>query len=97
MRTALIRAIAIAVAAAAPAAAQSTAAGQFETGRYYAGPRIWIGNLNGSAAVGGQVERGFTTPGRTGRGSSPGASASTTTGGARASAPAPATASGSTP
>ena len=41
---------------------------QFETGVYYAGPRIWVGNLNGAVAIGGQVERGFTEPGRYGPG-----------------------------
>ena len=41
---------------------------QFETGVYYAGPRVWIGNLNGSVAIGGQIERGFTEPGRYGPG-----------------------------
>lgn len=40
----------------------------FQTGAYYAGPRIWIGNLNGAMAIGGQIERGFTQPGQYGPG-----------------------------
>lgn len=55
--------------AALPAAhAQTTGIPQFESGTYYAGPRVWIGNLNGAVAVGGQVERGFTQPGEYGSG-----------------------------
>ena len=54
---------------AAPAAPTAPAAtSRFELGRYYAGPRVWIGNLNGALAVGGQVERGLTPPGRYGPG-----------------------------
>jgi hypothetical protein len=34
----------------------------------YAGPRVWLGNLNGAVAIGGQVERGLTPPGRYGSG-----------------------------
>jgi len=41
---------------------------QFETGVYYLGPRVWLGNLNGAVAIGGQIERGFTEPGRYGPG-----------------------------
>jgi hypothetical protein len=40
----------------------------FQTGRYYVGPRIWLGNLNGAVAFGAQVERGFTQPGSAGSG-----------------------------
>ena len=43
-------------------------AGSFETGGIYAGPRLWVGNLNGAVAIGGQVERGFTQPGQVGPG-----------------------------
>jgi hypothetical protein len=50
------------------AAAQSTAGHEFQVGPFYAGPRIWIGNLNGAIAIGGQVERGFTKPGQYGPG-----------------------------
>jgi len=32
----------------------------FQTGSTYAGPRVWLGNLNGAVAIGGQVERGIT-------------------------------------
>ena len=54
---------------AAPATTQTAvAAGQFETGSFYAGPRVWIGNLNGAVAIGGQIERGFTQPGAYGPG-----------------------------
>jgi len=49
-------------------ALQSVGAQEFKTGEFYAGPRIWIGNLNGAVAVGGQIERGFTKPGDVGSG-----------------------------
>ena len=63
--------------AAAPALAQPGApnkpaspasAAQFESGPLYGGPRLWLGNLNGAIAIGGQVERGFTQPGAYGPG-----------------------------
>lgn len=44
------------------------AAAQFQTRTYYAGPRMWVGNLNGAVALGGQIERGLTEPGRYGPG-----------------------------
>lgn len=80
MRTSLTRGIAAVVVFASPALGQARPAtqaavgasdvvtGQFETGRLYAGPRIWIGNLNGAVAIGGQVERGFTKAGQYGPG-----------------------------
>ena len=80
MRTSLTRGIAAVVMFASPILGQVRPAtqtapgasdvvtGQFETGRLYAGPRIWIGNLNGAIAIGGQVERGFTTAGQYGPG-----------------------------
>jgi hypothetical protein len=52
----------------AAAGAQAAPIGQFETGRIYAGPRVWIGNLNGAIAIGAQAERGFTTAGQYGPG-----------------------------
>lgn len=42
--------------------------GQFKTGAIYAGPRIWVGNLNGALAIGGQAEKGLTEPGKYGSG-----------------------------
>jgi len=42
--------------------------GDFKTGPFYAGPRVWIGNLNGAVAFGGQIEKGFTQPGKYGPG-----------------------------
>src|SRR6185295_19051600 len=42
--------------------------GDFTTGPFYAGPRIWIGNLNGAVAFGGQIEKGFTPAGKYGPG-----------------------------
>ena len=48
--------------------AAPAAAAQFQTGALYAGPRLWLGNLNGAVAIGGQVERGFTRPGQAGPG-----------------------------
>ena len=44
------------------------ATSDFEVGRWYAGPRVWIGNLNGAVAIGGQLEKGFTKPGQYGPG-----------------------------
>jgi len=41
---------------------------QFESGPFYAGPRLWLGNLNGAVAIGGQIERGFTKAGQYGSG-----------------------------
>lgn len=41
---------------------------QFETGVWYAGPRIWVGELNGAVSIGGEIERGFTEPGKYGPG-----------------------------
>jgi hypothetical protein len=40
----------------------------FVTGPFYAGPRMWLGNLNGAVAFGGQIERGFSQPGAYGPG-----------------------------
>jgi hypothetical protein len=51
-----------------PAPSSAPATGQFETGPLYAGPRIWLGNLNGAVAIGGQIERGFTPAGKYGPG-----------------------------
>ena len=42
--------------------------GQFESGSFYAGPRVWLGNLNGAVAIGGQIEKGFTPAGKYGPG-----------------------------
>jgi hypothetical protein len=75
-RTIIARAFgltAIAALSAAPSLAQSPSGApmggaQFSTGSLYAGPRVWIGNLNGAVAFGGQVERGFTKPGAYGSG-----------------------------
>lgn len=47
---------------------QPAAAQQFDNGSLYAGPRIWIGNLNGALAVGGQIEKALTVPGDVGPG-----------------------------
>jgi hypothetical protein len=60
-RAALILALAI-----VPAAAQQPTApapqSHFQLGRTYAGPRIWLGNINGAVAIGGQIERALTKP-----------------------------------
>jgi len=40
----------------------------FQTKKWYVGPRIGFGNLDGGTAIGGQVERGFTEPGAAGPG-----------------------------
>lgn len=50
------------------ASAEAKPAGQFDVGSFYAGPRIWLGNLNGAVAIGGQIEKGFTPAGRYGPG-----------------------------
>lgn len=79
MRSSVTRALATIVVCASPAFAQArpattvpsqsaAATGQFETGPFYAGPRVWIGNLNGAVAIGGQIERGFTQAGAYGPG-----------------------------
>lgn len=80
MRSSITRALSLTLVCALPATAQGRAAatpaspqaaatgGQFESGPFYAGPRVWIGNLNGSMAIGGQIERGFTQPGAYGPG-----------------------------
>lgn len=47
---------------------QPAATSDFVPGPFYAGPRVWIGNLNGAVAIGGQVEKGFTQPGAYGPG-----------------------------
>jgi hypothetical protein len=51
-----------------PAAKAAASAAGFQSGPLYAGPRLWLGNLNGAVALGGQVERGFTQPGKYGPG-----------------------------
>lgn len=80
MRTSLARALTAAVLLSTPAFAQARPAtqpasspqpapsGQFESGPFYAGPRVWIGNLNGAVAFGGQIERGLTKAGQYGPG-----------------------------
>jgi hypothetical protein len=42
--------------------------GDFDTNHFFAGPRIWLGNLNGAVAFGGQIEKGITQPGKAGPG-----------------------------
>jgi hypothetical protein len=77
----LTRAVVAAALVASPAFAQARpatetktttqnepATSDFEVGRWYAGPRLWIGNLNGAVAFGGQLEKGFTKPGQYGPG-----------------------------
>jgi hypothetical protein len=46
----------------------STTGGQFDVGSFYVGPRVWLGNLNGAVAIGGQIEKGFTPAGKYGPG-----------------------------
>jgi hypothetical protein len=50
------------------AIAQDAAPSQFQTGAFYAGPRVWLGGLHGAIAIGGQIERGFTKSGAYGPG-----------------------------
>jgi hypothetical protein len=76
MPTRLARALVAAVALSSPVFAQAPntsssqpgSSGMFETGPFYAGPRIWLGNLNGAIAFGGQIEKGFTQAGAYGPG-----------------------------
>lgn len=49
-------------------AGQSLPTGEFSTGSLYAGPRLWIGNLNGAVAIGGQIEKAFSKAGAYGPG-----------------------------
>lgn len=67
LRTAASTALALLLIA-PQAEAQGTGTGLFQTGTTYLGPRVWIGNLNGAMAIGGQAERGFTQPGANGPG-----------------------------
>jgi hypothetical protein len=48
--------------------AQPAVAQQFANGDLHIGPRIWLGNLNGALAVGGQIEKAFTAAGDVGPG-----------------------------
>jgi hypothetical protein len=59
---------AVALAGSVSAQAPEQALGSFRPGVLYAGPRLWLGNLNGALAVGGQVERGLTQPAQYGPG-----------------------------
>jgi hypothetical protein len=82
MLTSLKRVLALSVVCTSPALAQArpatqpstsssaaaTTDGQFVVGPFYAGPRVWLGNLNGAMAIGGQIEKGFTEPGKYGPG-----------------------------
>jgi hypothetical protein len=60
-RTAVILAVTASAAAAQQPAAPATPA-FFQMGKTYAGPRIWLGNINGAVAIGGQVERALSKP-----------------------------------
>lgn len=60
--------VAVSAVAAAAQQPQTGAAGAFKTGATYAGPRVWLGNLNGATAIGVQAERAITQPGQTGSG-----------------------------
>ena len=62
------RVLAVVMCVASAAVAVPASAQQFESGAWYGGPRIWIGNLNGATAIGGQVEKGITKPGEFGPG-----------------------------
>jgi hypothetical protein len=68
MFTKLSRAVAILSMVATAVPAQEATAPTFQTGAFYAGPRLWLGNLNGAIAIGGQIERGFTKSGAYGPG-----------------------------
>lgn len=70
MRHSITTAVMLAAALASGAAAQGNepVLGGFKPGGMYAGPRVWLGNLNGAVAIGGQVEKGLTPPGRYGSG-----------------------------
>lgn len=52
----------------APSSGEAAPTGEFNTGSLYAGPRVWIGNLNGAVAIGGQIEKAFTKAGAYGPG-----------------------------
>jgi hypothetical protein len=51
-----------------PSSSPADAGRRFQSGPLYAGPRVWLGNLNGAIAVGGQIEKGLTEPGKYGAG-----------------------------
>jgi hypothetical protein len=52
----------------APTTSAVDAGRRFQAGPLYAGPRVWLGNLNGAVAIGGQIEKGLTEPGKYGAG-----------------------------
>ncbi|MEX2281524.1 MAG: hypothetical protein WEE89_03435, partial [Gemmatimonadota bacterium] len=60
--------LAVSAASAQPSQTKSSVTPLFQTSTTYAGPRVWLGNLNGSIAFGGQVERGMTKPAQYGPG-----------------------------
>ena len=68
IRTLAYAAALVMLSATAAAAQQPGAAGSFVKGPTYAGPRVWLGNLNGAMAIGVQAERAITQPGQTGSG-----------------------------
>jgi hypothetical protein len=56
----IVAAALVSLSIAGTANAQEAGGSYFATGSMHAGPRIWLGNLNGALAVGGQVEKGIT-------------------------------------
>ncbi|HET7226936.1 MAG TPA: hypothetical protein VFK69_14605 [Candidatus Eisenbacteria bacterium] len=60
--------LAAAVLVAGVAAGTTASAQSFQTHVTYAGPRVWLGNLDGAVALGAQAERGLTIPGHYGPG-----------------------------
>lgn len=64
--TSKLLAAALALAALAPVA--PARAQGFIPGPVYAGPRMWVGNLNGAVALGAQAEKGLSKPGDYGPG-----------------------------
>lgn len=60
--------LAVSAASAQQSQTKSSASPLFQTSATYAGPRVWLGNLNGAIAFGGQAERGLTRPAQYGPG-----------------------------
>jgi hypothetical protein len=60
MKRSISTAVIVMAVMASAAGAQENGGAYFANGSMYAGPRVWLGNLNGSMAIGGQVEKGMT-------------------------------------
>jgi len=65
-RAAAILALTASAAAAQQPAPAARPESMFAMGKTYVGPRLWLGNINGAIAVGGQIERALAPAGESG-------------------------------